>query len=63
MNCACFAGAATIQALSGLVVQEAEGAGLELAYATLFAFLAAALLLASLVYARSPDLRRDGSPV
>lgn len=63
LNCACFAGAATIQALSGLVVQEAEGAGLELAYATLFAFLAAALLLASLVYARSPDLRRDGSPV
>lgn len=63
LNCACFAGAATIQALSGVVVQEVAGAGPELAYSALFAFLAAALVLASLVYARSPDLRRDGSPV
>ncbi|MGD9510648.1 MAG: MFS transporter [Geminicoccaceae bacterium] len=63
MNCACFAGAATLQALSGLVMRLAEPAGEAFAYRALFAFLALALLLALAVYRRSTDLRRDGSSV
>ena len=63
MNCACFAGAATLQALSGIVMRLAEQGGEAFAYRTLFAFLALVLGLALLVYSRSPDLRRDGSRI
>jgi predicted MFS family arabinose efflux permease len=63
LNCACFTGAATLQALSGVVMRLADAGGDELAYRALFAFLALALSLTLLTYARSPDLRRDGSPV
>lgn len=63
MNCACFAGAATLQALSGVVMRATESGGDETAYRALFAFLALALLLALTVYRRSADLRRDGSAV
>jgi hypothetical protein len=61
LNGACFAGAATLQALSGLVVGLAEDQGAEIAYRALFGFLAVALVLAILSYARSPDPRRLAS--
>ena len=63
LNCACFAGAATLQALSGVVVRLGEESGPEAAYRMLFAFLAAVLVLALVTYARSADGRRDGMPV
>jgi predicted MFS family arabinose efflux permease len=59
LNGACFSGAALIQASSGVVVELARGsgAGPAGAYAALFLFLAAALLLALLAYRRSSDRR------
>lgn len=62
MNCACFAGAATLQVLSGVVVRLAAPGGEALAYRALFAFLALVLILALTAYSRSSDLRRDGLP-
>lgn len=43
MNCACFAGAATMQVLSGAAVRAAESAGAEVAHSALFALLAGTL--------------------
>lgn len=59
LNCACFAGAATLQWLSGFVVGAAQGAGLDPAgtYRWLFGFLAVYLALALLTYLPSRDRR------
>ena len=63
LNCASFTGAAVLQSVSGIVVRLSEDSGPEAAYRTLFAFLAAVLVLALVTYARSADARRDGKPV
>ena len=60
LNCACFAGAATMQALSGLVVDLAQDFGPAATWRALFLFLAAALAVAVATYLRSEDPRRAG---
>ena len=55
LNCACFAGAATLQALSGVVVEQARGAEPAGAYRALFLFLALLLAAALAAYSRSHD--------
>ena len=60
LNCACFAGAATMQALSGLVVDLAQDFGPAATWRALFLFLAAALAVAAATYLRSEDPRRIG---
>jgi predicted MFS family arabinose efflux permease len=60
LNCACFAGAATMQALSGLVVDLAQPSGPTATWRALFLFLAAVLVAALAGYRRSPDPRRAG---
>jgi predicted MFS family arabinose efflux permease len=57
LNGACMAGAATIQAMSGLVLELARTYGTAAAYRLLFLFLAALLLAALLPYRRSADRR------
>ena len=60
LNGACFAGAATMQALSGLVVDLAQDFGPVATWRALFLFLAAALAVAAATYLRSEDPRRIG---
>ena len=55
LNCACFAGAATLQALSGVVVEQASGAEPAAAYRALFLVLALLLAAALAAYSRSHD--------
>jgi predicted MFS family arabinose efflux permease len=61
LNAACFAGAATVQALSGLVVDVAAGSEPTRIWRALFLFLAVALALALASYRASEDPRR-GAP-
>lgn len=58
LNAACFAGAATVQAASGLVVEFGQVGGAAASWRTLFLFLAAVLALAVGTYLRSADPRR-----
>lgn len=58
LNCACFAGAATMQALSGVVVDLAQDWGPVAPWRALFLFLAGVLAVAIATYARSEDIRR-----
>ncbi len=59
LNAACFAGAATVQAVSGLVVELGQAGGSTAApWRALFLFLAAVLALAVGTYVRSADPRR-----
>jgi predicted MFS family arabinose efflux permease len=59
LNAACFAGAATVQAASGLVVELGQaGGGTAASWRALFLFLAAVLTLAVGTYVRSADPRR-----
>ena len=58
LNGACFAGAATMQALSGLVVDLAQPSGPTATWRGLFLFLAAMLAAALVDYRRSLDPRR-----
>ena len=57
LNGACFAGAATMQAVSGVVVDAAAGDDPAQTWRALFLFLAAVLLVALASYRRSEDLR------
>jgi predicted MFS family arabinose efflux permease len=58
LNCACFAGAATMQALSGVVVSLAQEWRPAATWRALFLFLAMALAAAVATYLRSDDPRR-----
>jgi predicted MFS family arabinose efflux permease len=60
LNGACFAGAAAMQAASGVVVDLAQDSGSTTAWRALFLFLAVALALAVDTYLRGDDPRRTG---
>ncbi|MFO1037177.1 MAG: MFS transporter [Geminicoccaceae bacterium] len=59
LNCACFAGAALLQAITGLVLSAAHDAGITGpgAFSILFAFIAGWLGIAAAIHTRSRDLR------
>ena len=61
LNGACFAGAATIQAVSGVVVDAAEGSDPAHTWRALFLFLAGVLVLALASYRASEDPRRSAT--
>ncbi len=63
LNGACFAGAATLQAVSGVVVDMAGSEAPGTAWRALFLFLALILALAVSSYLRSEDPRRAATPL